>query len=516
MAKSKNIFKKGLVLFFLLNLCFNSFSAVVSDNDGSAFVTKAEFEALKKDFANQINNYNDSIDYKIDGSIAAYLSGIKVQKKDAVLTGFDLVCGSNKRLWIGYNSTNGFNLGNQLFARDQIYLFANGAYQGGAIKYDHDSYDNWVWEAYRQTGNSTNTLFLLDSNNCVVEKLRNVNLRVNRVYAFYSTTNARDGLTWSNIQITLNKPTSLLSLSSADINSNETYTFAKGYGHGRTSSTTGGTYPVTVNSKVFYENGNYIGTRDSSGNPTGTGGAQCLRSNEETKSRTTLKQQLSVSMTKAVFEPGVHWKYMGSQRIHTTNQDWDTVNMIANEQSSLQNFTITNRMQFESGYWAGWANGVTRTRVVKGYGVKFNENWDATNSRPSKTLNDIYYKELYETWGGDKTSYKYTGGFPMYKAEKDGSLQLQFKSDKAATVRLTKTQNASMPSATATNLVAFDQKRDTTTVWTKNVKTLSMTANANYDISVELNKNDIIYLNFDAGDNAANIYQNGTAYFISE
>ena len=508
MAKSKNIFKKWFAVFFVLVLCFNNFSAVVSDNDGSAFVTKSEFEALKKDFANQIENYNNSIDYKIVGSIAAYLAGIKVQKKDMVLSGFDLVGGTNKRIWIGYSATSGFNLSNQLLARDQIYLFANGAYQGGAIKYDHDSYDNWVWEAYRQTGQSTNTLFLLDSNGCVTEKLRNVSLRVNRVYSFYSTTNARDGITWSNIQITLNKPTSLLSLTSADINSSESYTFAKGYGHGRTNSTTGGTYPVTVNSKVFYENGNYIGDRDSSGNPTGTGGAQCLRSNEETKSRNTLKQQLSVSMTKLNFEAGVHWRYMGSQNIHTSNQAWDTLNMIANEQSSLQNFTVTNRMQFESGYWAGWANGVTKTRTVKGYGVKFNET--------SKTLNNIYYKELYETWGGDKTNYKYTGGFPMYKAEDNGKLQLQLKSDKAATVRLTKTQNSAMPGPSAANLVEFDQKRNTSTSWTKNIKTLSMTANVSYDISVELNKNDIIYLNFDAGSTDANVYQNGNAYFISD
>ena len=50
----------GLVFAFLLSI--ESFAAVVSDNDGSAFITKAEFEALKKDFNNQIDNYNSSID----------------------------------------------------------------------------------------------------------------------------------------------------------------------------------------------------------------------------------------------------------------------------------------------------------------------------------------------------------------------------------------------------------------------------------------------------------------------
>lgn len=81
MAKSKQkMFKKALCLVFAFLLSINSFAAVVSDNDGSAFVSKSEFEALKTDFANQINNYQSSIDGKIDGAIASYLAGIKLQK----------------------------------------------------------------------------------------------------------------------------------------------------------------------------------------------------------------------------------------------------------------------------------------------------------------------------------------------------------------------------------------------------------------------------------------------------
>ena len=56
-------------------------AAIISDNDGAAFVTKAEFEALKQNFADQIDNYNTSIDSKIDGAIAYYLAGIKLAKK---------------------------------------------------------------------------------------------------------------------------------------------------------------------------------------------------------------------------------------------------------------------------------------------------------------------------------------------------------------------------------------------------------------------------------------------------
>ena len=60
-------------------LSCESFAAVVSDNDGAAFVTKQEFEDLKASFEEQIDRYNKSLDNKIDGAIADYLDGINVE-----------------------------------------------------------------------------------------------------------------------------------------------------------------------------------------------------------------------------------------------------------------------------------------------------------------------------------------------------------------------------------------------------------------------------------------------------
>ena len=74
--------RKALCLIFAFLFSIESFAAVVSDNDGAAFVTKAEFEALKENFNNQIEQYNSSIDNKIDGAIASYLAarvGVKIQ-----------------------------------------------------------------------------------------------------------------------------------------------------------------------------------------------------------------------------------------------------------------------------------------------------------------------------------------------------------------------------------------------------------------------------------------------------
>ena len=56
-------------------------SAIVSDNDGSAFITKAEYDSLKNTFQSQLNQYNTSIDSKIDNAIAGYLSGVTVKKE---------------------------------------------------------------------------------------------------------------------------------------------------------------------------------------------------------------------------------------------------------------------------------------------------------------------------------------------------------------------------------------------------------------------------------------------------
>ena len=80
MMKSNKIFKNIIVDLLIFILGIDSFAAVVSDNDGSAFITKAEFETMKKEFVEQVDNYNKSIDGKIDGAIAAYLAGLRMSK----------------------------------------------------------------------------------------------------------------------------------------------------------------------------------------------------------------------------------------------------------------------------------------------------------------------------------------------------------------------------------------------------------------------------------------------------
>lgn len=128
MKKTIKKSKRLLTLFLSLLLCFNSFAAIVSDNDGSAFVTKAEFEAMKKDFADQVDNYNSSIDAKIDGAIAAYLAGFKVASKYALKS----ILNSINSIGYNYSSAAGFPFSNGNITitgvQQQPQVFINGTF----------------------------------------------------------------------------------------------------------------------------------------------------------------------------------------------------------------------------------------------------------------------------------------------------------------------------------------------------------------------------------------------------
>ena len=123
------------ILFFVIIFNIFSYSAIVSDNDGSAFVTKIEFENLKKNFSDQILNYNKSIDEKIDGSIASYLAGINLKKKSyekVILADWNYVISHNTEI------KNVINL--PLFSMN--YFFYN-------YKYNTDNWTDLGWGYYR-------------------------------------------------------------------------------------------------------------------------------------------------------------------------------------------------------------------------------------------------------------------------------------------------------------------------------------------------------------------------------
>ena len=88
--------KKILTSIMVFVLFFNTsiYSAVVSDNDGSAFITKAEYDSLKNNFQSQIDQYNTSLDNKIDSAIASYLAGITTEKITELTNIYDYLGGA--------------------------------------------------------------------------------------------------------------------------------------------------------------------------------------------------------------------------------------------------------------------------------------------------------------------------------------------------------------------------------------------------------------------------------------
>ena len=80
MKRSSGLIKRNLALILVFLLSIENFAAVVGDNDGATFITKAEFDSLKNDFQNQLDRYNSSIDNKIDVAIASYLVGTRASK----------------------------------------------------------------------------------------------------------------------------------------------------------------------------------------------------------------------------------------------------------------------------------------------------------------------------------------------------------------------------------------------------------------------------------------------------
>ena len=68
-----------LVLVILLNT--TNFAAAVSDNDGTAFISKPEFESLKNSFQFELNVKNSNIDSKINNAIKEYLAGAKMTNR---------------------------------------------------------------------------------------------------------------------------------------------------------------------------------------------------------------------------------------------------------------------------------------------------------------------------------------------------------------------------------------------------------------------------------------------------
>ena len=91
MNKFIKLGKRILALFIVVLLNVNTYAAVGA-NDGSAFVTKAEFDALVNTFNEQMDSYQSGLNSKIDGAIANYLAGLSNENRIPQTNLYELCC----------------------------------------------------------------------------------------------------------------------------------------------------------------------------------------------------------------------------------------------------------------------------------------------------------------------------------------------------------------------------------------------------------------------------------------
>lgn len=142
----KIVIKKILLAILSISMPFATFAAVVSDNDGSVFITKAEFEAMKSDFNTQIDNYNRSIDAKIDGAIGQYLAGLDLARKETLTTVYDQYkINGNALGW--YGRTTGANI-----SLSELYYLVNNV-EATIKMYRYSNSDSkFLYKYYTGTG----------------------------------------------------------------------------------------------------------------------------------------------------------------------------------------------------------------------------------------------------------------------------------------------------------------------------------------------------------------------------
>ena len=124
--------KKFAALFLVVLMSIESFAAVVSDNDGAAFITKAEFDSMKNEFQAQLNDYNSNIDIKIENAIVGYLNGIKKTVTES-FNPFVLITSTSKPIYGRYETYG--SLTSQFYNEISAVASVFGA-AGGAIQQD--------------------------------------------------------------------------------------------------------------------------------------------------------------------------------------------------------------------------------------------------------------------------------------------------------------------------------------------------------------------------------------------
>ena len=413
------VIKNVIALFLIILIGTYSlvFAVVVTDNDGAAFITKAEFDSLKNSFQSQIDSYNANIDNKIDNAIASYLAGISVSKTSVVSTTFVLEGDENKIVFVGRRKD--FNdMSKDLYTSDRIFEIFCGTYQTDAY-WIQDTYDTFCFEATHTKGSTVNYLYILDTNNYALSSKKGVQMNASRIYVVYSTYHAGNGMWWGGITQTLNVPNTITSTSSAFINS----TTAKGYGL-RRQNVQSDIYNVELTHKLYSANGN----------PNGVPSPQVLkRTPLETKKLTEVTKTCDVAFVGTDAGTNYHFPQGSIYNIKTINKDWGSSELIRAYQNSRFDYSYVYKLRNSGGYAASEVPG-SFTPQVSGYGL----DWPVI----SYTFSNIFYNNINSSW---KEKLSYSGGLPLCPKTKKGEFEITFSVDKEVKISFSNAQNESFP-----------------------------------------------------------------------
>lgn len=493
-----------MISFSLVSL--TSFAAVVSDNDGAAFITKAEFDSLKNTFQSQLNSFNSNIDNKIDNAISSYLAGVKQEKTSKINTAFVLDGAdsnndkNNEIIFVG--KTNNFNnMTNELYTRDSIFEIFAGTYATTAY-YIQDTYDTFCFQSSYEKGNSSNYLFVLDKDKgTVLSTKKNTQMNASRVYVVYTTTHAQNGVFWNSITQTLNTPTAITDQNSAYINATD----AKGYGVRRNTSDAE-VYKILLQERNWSDNGSPTGY--SYNTSTGEYNYENLyRTDLETKALTEVTKTCDVAISGTDVKTNLHWPTGSNNNIHTTDKEWGSKDLITSYNTSRVDYTYTYKLKNAGGQIGTMELARQITPSVKGYGLK----WVFSD----KALTGVYYDGMYDNWN---IKYSYAGGLPICHANKKSLVKISLKCDTTVPMAFTTSQNTTFPTGSDSRFKKFRSKLSTQSTFVERTAPVNFTANVDYDFEIDLNAGEDLFLttNMTTLSNTLTITQLGDAFITEE
>ena len=439
MKKYVKHMKRIIALLVIVVLNIHTF-ATSSSNDGSQFVTKADFDSLVTDFNKKMNEYQSGLNAKIDNAVANYIAGMSAISTQNIDTGIDIECAGGATLRFIKKDADYLSMTNDPYGKDYIFNFAGGTYATEAV-FAHDCYDTYIFTGEKENGNKTNYIYLLDANGCISEKRQNCAMIVERTYIFYSTTNATHGLLWRSASQTLNTPTEIYSSSNAFINE----TIMKGYAFKQSTSASGPGSPWSTSTGMWARFRNNYDTTTHNTTNSASINQTVWRTGDQTFNLNNITRQTVVSIIGTKQSSFVdHWQLGSNNGIKTTTAEWGSKDMIAAANSSRVAYTATNRLRATSGPGCALASKINPS--ITGYGVKFNYT--------AKSPSQVYYQGIYSNWDSKKLGA--AGGFPFLYHKKDGTVTVSLTLSTATTICFTTAQNTTFPTSGSADLVTFE------------------------------------------------------------